>query len=126
MSDLGEQLIEIVRRKAGQQPFMEYVPELRYVGNGINVPDSCKYMHDDGPGCIIGHALFEAGLIDGSLRDDPDGLNCKVLEQLAETLELPLDEDELDWLCRVQGFQDAKQTWGNAVEFADERDAVLA
>lgn len=119
MSDLGEQLIEIVRRKAGQQPFMVYEPEMRYIGKGISIPDSCKYMHEDGPGCIIGHALFEAGLIDGSLRDDPDDLNVQFFENLADALELPIDDAELLWLSQVQSYQDCKQTWGIAVQNAD-------
>lgn len=127
MSDLGQQLIAIVRKKAAERPDFVYVsPEgmREHVITGQPVNGNCEYIHADGqPGCLIGQALFEAGIIDASLRDDPSppagGLNQTVFSRLAEALELPIDQDELRWLRRVQLEQDGLKPWGEAVRLAD-------
>jgi hypothetical protein len=119
MSELGQKLIESARRLAAERPSFVYKPER----TSPNVLALCKYVHDDGrPGCIIGHALFEAGLIDASMRST--GSNTGSFLELSYNLDLDLDEDETWWLGEVQRSQDSQCPWGLAVRIADKEESL--
>lgn len=112
MSELGERLIRLVREKAAEKPdFVYRQPPGTF---------ECLYMHDDGnPGCILGHALCDAGLIDSSLYWEH--VNQDTIGGLATLLELPLDRPELKWMREVQARQDEEEPWGRAVALADAK-----
>lgn len=120
MSDLGKQLIETVRAKAAAQPDFVYKPPMVQPGSGLAPhKDSCLYIHADGqPGCIIGHALFSAGLIDASLHKDSS--NREVFSVLVGTMDLPMDDVEISWLRAAQACQDSEFPWGESVSYADD------
>jgi hypothetical protein len=107
---LGDQLISLVRRKAQDNPDFVYTPPMGLGGD-------CNYMHEDGPGCIIGHALAGAGLIDRLFAFNPG--NAETVMTLNESLELGLHPTEVTWLRAVQAWQDTSSTWSRAVETAD-------
>lgn len=124
MSELGQQLIAIVRRKAAENPDFVYLPEGRIV-DGEEFEHTCQYIHRDGsPGCLIGQALFEAGLIDASLYERPD--NSGAFFDLVDTFAWPIDQREVDWLRRVQWYQDKRRPWGEAAQYADSKVALPA
>jgi hypothetical protein len=119
MSDLGKKLIESVRRLATERSSFIYEPERPTPG----VLALFKYIHDDGrPGCIIGHALFEAGVIDSSMKSS--GSNVSGFLVLQDSLGLDLDEDETWWLREVQRAQDCHRPWGHAVQIADKEESL--
>jgi len=113
MSDLGQKLIEIVRAKAAANPEFKYITPL---ANQQDDPP-CVYVYNGCPSCLIGHALFEAKVIDGSLESS--GKNTTTFGSLADHLELPIDTSEWKWLRAVQRYQDAHKPWGEAVARAD-------
>lgn len=119
MSDLGKQLIETVRAKAAEQPdFVYRAPMVKSPLSGEEHQGGCMYVHADGqPGCIVGHALFAAGLIDASLHENE--ANKKTINLLAHRLDLPVDHNELTWLSQAQKGQDAGHSWGKSVVGAD-------
>ena len=114
MSDLGQQLISIVRAKAADNPDFVYTTPL------VNQQDDppCVYVYDGCPSCLIGHALFDAKLIDGSLECD-QAKNSTGFTGLLDHLGLLLDTNEWKWLRQVQRYQDARRSWGEAVRQAD-------
>jgi hypothetical protein len=114
MSVLGQQLIEIVRRKAAEQPDFVYGPPIAAGG-----APSCFYVQNGQPSCLIGQALFESGVIDASIENVSH--NVANVSGLAEILDLPIDADELRWLSIVQHQQDARTPWDTAVAIADTR-----
>lgn len=132
MSETGQLLIAEVRRVAGAHPDKVYDRV------------SCAYMHDDGPGCIIGHALYNLGyLTPENMAKGVEGVTCSRVFQL---LEIGLDNDETKWLEWVQAAQDGRvrsdeepplsigvapspgeaqymtlrRSWGAAVKYADD------
>lgn len=111
MSELGQRLIQIVRQKAAENPdFVYQYPTGR---------DTCVYVHLGKPSCLIGQALWEAGLIDASLEDR--STNREVSDTLIQVLELPLDQVEVSWLRSAQLKQDSTTySWAEAVTHADE------
>ena len=115
MTFLGQKLIEIVRQKAAENPSFVYVPERdRETGRY----SACTYIRNGRPSCIVGHALFDAGLIDTSLEKTAS--NSIPFYALADELELGISTDELKWLGGVQKFQDNHRAWGQAVEWTDD------
>jgi hypothetical protein len=102
MSELGQKIIEGVRAAAAERPDYQ---------DG----DGCWYIRGSSPSCLVGHALWAAGLIDKDWRGDDRGAIVDVV--LYE--EWPLDEDEVYWLANVQNSQDRGDAWGLAVALAD-------
>jgi hypothetical protein len=120
VSELGQQLIEIVRRKAAEQPDFFYLPPPREDGGE---GETCLYVHPDGtPGCIIGQALLEAGVIDASFHTRGADNERAFPELAVDVLDLPLDAEERAWLSQVQRQQDGKCSWGWSVSRADQVD----
>lgn len=114
MSDLGQKLIGIVRAKAAETPDFVYSTPL------VNQQDDppCVYVYNGCPSCLIGHALFEAGVITPSLESQTG--NSKAFGQLTDELGLELDGDEAYWLRMVQRSQDTHLPWGESVKRADK------
>lgn len=112
MSAIGQQLIEIVRAKAAENPDFIYSPP-----GGEDA--SCVYVHEGRPSCLIGHALWECGLIDGDFERRV-GDNKQGFDDIAPMLGLELGQDELAWLLGTQGAQDNSRPWGAAVRRADQ------
>jgi hypothetical protein len=107
MSELGQKIIEGVRAAAAGRPDYIYPKD----GSG------CWYIRDYSPSCLVGHALWAAGLIDEDWRGDDYGAIADVV--LHE--KWPLDEDEVHWLSTVQKNQDIGRPWGDAVAIADDK-----
>lgn len=117
-TSIGEQLQEKVREIAAERP--DYV----YRGNGaVGKLGRCVYVRDGQPSCLIGHALWGLGLIDATLeqRGSGQGDNTGDIHSLADTLNLDIDSDSLDWLSQAQYRQDVGRPWGEAVQLADEQ-----
>lgn len=109
MSELGQKIIEGVRAAANKHP--DHVYKKTDMGG-------CQYVRDGAPSCIVGHALWAAGLIDSTCKFDErdnSGIDIIIRDE-----GWPLDVSEVDWLCRVQGEQDSGTPWGKAVELADK------
>ena len=124
MSAIGQQLIDLVRAKAAEKPDFRYRPP---AGEGA----SCVYVYRRKPSCILGHALWDAGLIDREFQgrrvvqqsilgtvDSP--ANEEGFDSIASILGLELDPIERAWLEQVQSEQDDETPWGLAVEAADD------
>lgn len=111
MTVLGEQLINSVRAHAAEKPDFIYKSPF---GDG----SSCVYVFEGCASCLIGQALFDAGLID-ALFEDNDG-NHEPFGSLTDRLDLALDPHERKWLREVQYWQDGRHPWGEAVMRADE------
>lgn len=109
MSVLGQQLIDIVRDKALEQPDFVYQ----------QIDGVCFYVRDKKPSCLIGQALWQVGMIDASLEDSPLNLNYETLGGLADYFGWNIDYHELKWLRKVQRYQDTNYRWGAAVQNAD-------
>lgn len=118
-TSIGEQLQEKVREIAAERP--DYVYKGK--GGGVGKPGRCVYVRDGQPSCLIGHALWGLGLIDATLeqRGSGQGFNTGDIHSLADTLKLDIDSDSLDWLSHAQYRQDVGNTWGDAVQLADEQ-----
>jgi hypothetical protein len=113
-----ERLVVAVREVAAEKPDLVY--SAPYGG--------CAYVADGQPSCIVGHAAWRLGLIDGSLESD-DGINSSGVTTLLRHLGV-LPNNDLDYgepgyarefLDAVQEKQDEGVPWGDAVEIADER-----
>lgn len=104
MSELGQKLIELVREAAEERPDM--------CMNG-----GCVYVRNGQPRCLIGQALWKAGLINESFESTRN--NTLILGAITSSLELALDQEELDWLRIAQSAQDTLHIWREAVQFAD-------
>lgn len=119
MSDIGQQLIRLVRAKAAENPDFRYQPPGgRYY--------SCVYVHKSQPSCLIGHALWGAGLINAEFEHR--GVDSQFLRKpnqdgfdaVQKVLGLELDREERAWLEQVQAEQDNEKPWGSAVQAADD------
>lgn len=118
MSAIGQQLINIVRTKAAEDPDFRYRPP---GGSGA----SCVYVYRRRPSCILGHALWGAGLINREFQDQrSQGIEFRANEDgfdsVSSLLGLELDPMERAWLEHVQTEQDNETPWGRAVESADD------
>lgn len=122
MSEIGQRLIEIVRAKAAENPDFIYEPP---GGSG----HSCVYVYRGEPSCLLGHALWEAGLIDEKFEHRleelngltyPQPLNEEGFGDIASALNLDLDAHERAWLENVQTHQDNERMWGTAPAVADD------
>lgn len=105
MSELGQQLIQIVRDKASEAPDFIYRMPPEH--------GTCMYVHNGQPSCLIGHGLAGAGI------RVPSRHNACTIGALVDFMELPIDFDEVTWLRAAQSQQDRNRTWGDAVAYAD-------
>ena len=114
MTEIGQKLIGLVRAKAAENPEFVYVRPRSEAG----IHGSCKYVVDGQPSCLIGHALWGAGLIDSSFEENY--CNTYPFRALVHELGLQqLDDNERKWLISVQHHQDDGRSWGTAVEWTD-------
>lgn len=107
-------LIELIRAKAEAKPDFVYEP---LAGAGIG--NSCVYVDDGKPSCIVGHGAWDAGLIGPEFqlsRHNSDGV-IELLEHLSTISEF--SGADRAWLEAVQEAQDTGQTWAEAVKTAD-------
>ena len=119
MSDIGQQIIAEVRKIASGNYAFVY-PHI-----------DCLYRDKVGTAsCLLGRALDNLGL----LPDDTSGLENRSIGNLLDTLQISVDKSERSWLIAVQVAQDGRfpspalfeselgrDSWGRAVEIADER-----
>ena len=112
MTVIGQQLISSVRAHAAQNP--DFVYHSPWADRGSS---SCVYVHNSLPSCIIGHALWDAGLIDASTENSV--FNSFPFLHIVAALNLTLDCEEQLWLRDVQGCQDLQEPWGESVNKAD-------
>lgn len=110
MSDVGQRLIAEVKRVAGEHPEFCY----RTPGDTTQ----CKYVKDSAPSCLVGHGLWNLGLIDASLeRAVRHGykVNSSGIHGLIDAPDLDLDDYEIEWLAEAQDAQDDGHPWGECV-----------
>ena len=114
MTEIGQKLIGIVRARAAENPEFVYERQRTPAGNF----GSCRYVLDGQPSCLIGHALWGAGLIDAFFEEHY--CNTYPFRTLVHELGLQqLDDNERKWLISVQHHQDDGRSWGTAVEWTD-------
>ena len=94
--------------------------------------DVCQYMHGEQPGCLIGHVLVRLGAQAEVLRvaeqnfitGQGHGLGVEdflgILAPTWSTLGYSLTEDAVHMLTVAQNLQDCSNTWGRALEAAQE------
>ena len=94
--------------------------------------DVCQYMHGEQPGCLIGHVLVRLGahgevlrIAEGNFIDaNSHGLGVEeflgILAPTWGTLGYSLTEDAVRALTVAQNLQDCSNTWGRALEAAQE------
>lgn len=112
MTEIGQQIIGAVRAVAAEHSAHVY-PK-----------GHCVYVGNDGlPACLLGHALWRLDLINSDLLSIP--ANDDGIDALFDSLDIVVDEPEMEWLEAVQGGQDAQSPWGSAVLFADHVDGDL-
>lgn len=105
MSELGQQLIAETRKVVEANPDFVY--------SGV-----CRYVKEGQPSCLIGHALWNLNLIDGTLEDSPHNGNSSW--GIINHLELDVDPESMDWLSYAQSRQDSGYyTWAGAISEAD-------
>lgn len=103
---------------AGREDFVYKSPD----GHGIDNPDyHCEYAHGDKPGCLIGVVLHQAGVTVDQLAELPANYvnNTEVLLQLRE-FGFTLTAGAEQVLRRAQAEQDNGNTWGKALEVAEQ------
>lgn len=114
MSNRGAKLIKIIRDLAAEKPDFVYErPGNYHDGKG------CVYVHDGQPSCIVGHAMWRAGLIDDSFENmnyNHHGFGGHIPGMKT------LTGREVQWLEEVQGNQDCGETWSDAVLNADNME----
>lgn len=71
----------------------------------------CRYVGPHGePGCIVGHVLYQIGLLDKAEEKTP-AFTLSVLQKNFEP-------DAVEFLNTFQQYQDAGDSWGNAMAAA--------
>lgn len=108
MSEIGQKLIAETRKVAAERSDFVY--------QGF-----CQYVDGGKPACLIGHALWNLGLIDESLEFRSVNEDC--VRFVANDLNIALDDSEEDWLMNTQSGQDHGTSWGMSVVRADELDS---
>ncbi len=112
MSELGQKIIAETRKVAAGNPDFVYQ----------KISGACKYVRNGNPDCIIGHALWNVGLIDA---DCPwDGYGVSSISNVIRDVDWGkgLDSDEVGWLSIVQDSQDTGYSWREAIAKADRED----
>jgi hypothetical protein len=106
MSEIGQKIIAETRKVAAETPGFVY--------RGL-----CQYVDGGRPACLIGHALWNLGLIDETLEHL--SVNDDAVRFVTNHLDIALDEAEESWLNLAQSRQDNGFPWGTSVVRADER-----
>lgn len=109
MSEIGQKIIAAVRDVANNDPGHVYEHE------------KCRYVVDGRPACLIGHALWNVGLISGDIEKST--CNGEAVDYVAAFLGLDIDGSERDWLSNAQEVQDNGKPWEYAVQQADGIEA---
>lgn len=78
----------------------------------------CLYVHDDQPGCIVGHVLHAAGVSLPVLLAEETNDAEGALRNLARENTLNYEDGVSQLLQDVQGAQDKGTPWGEAVREA--------
>lgn len=107
MSETGQTIIKAVREAAERSPL--------YVYEG-----HCQYIKAGAPSCLVGHALWDLGMID--LNFARGTINNEGIDAVLPMLGIEVDHSELVWLEVAQTAQDTQSTWQEAVRQADEFD----
>lgn len=123
MTELGQKLIASVRAKAEANPNFVYDKVKRVVVPGIPPAESCVYVMDGQPSCIVGHGLWEGGLINAEFEYSPS--NGDAVRHLIDDMDLDIDPVEASWINTVQYEQDRQTPWGTAVAIADAQHADI-
>jgi hypothetical protein len=83
-------------------------------------PTNCLYVHPGGKvGCIVAHWLHYYHDVSLYVLDSQEGLSAADAAQNALGYRFE-DEDVVAFLDRIQSYQDALQTWGQALLMALE------
>lgn len=78
--------------------------------------EQCMYVHEDGPGCIVGYVLHAAGVPLEALNEHENTYASKMVRYLLdEEIIDSADEWAMDLLNTVQDRQDNGVSWGLAV-----------
>ena len=114
MTEIGQSLIDAVRKAANDDPdFIYHKPR----GGEL-----CYYVYGAKPSCIVGKAAWNLGLIDASFEKTSD--NTSGVSGLMERLAIDLEFDEQEWLEEAQNAQDTGASWFAAVRRADRAVAL--
>src|SRR6185437_3695800 len=80
----------------------------------------CQYVQDGKPACLIGHALWNLGLIDADLESR--SYNDDGVDMIKQRLNIDIDDDEEIWLAEAQSAQNRRRPWGEDIQlFANEQ-----
>ena len=110
----ARQIIDEVRRLAAEQPDFVYERPMVEDEHGRWVESSrCQYLHADGPGCIIGHAMAGIGV------SVPVTCEGKGVRDVLRFFGIDFTVDEGLFLATVQRAQDRGERWGYAIGEAD-------
>lgn len=108
------ELMDKVREVAAERPAYIYP-----MPSGGEV---CKYLHDDAPGCIFGHALNQLG-VPVEVLHKMDVNETSIEGALVEWGLVPdRGTDESRWCAAVQAAQDGGIPWSEAVAIGDWMD----
>lgn len=81
--------------------------------------DDCKYVHDDEPGCIVGHVLISGLGLPSTLLSACEGTDAShVLRVARQDALITADADAESYLCDLQSLQDSGDSWGKADSLA--------
>lgn len=108
------QIIDTVRELANENPDFVYERPLVENAHGVTVESSrCQYLHADGPGCIMGHALSRQGI------SVPVSFEGKGINDVLRAFGFAPTDEQARWLNNVQRSQDKGNAWSFAVVDGD-------
>lgn len=83
----------------------------------------CFYVHGDRPGCLVGQFLHANGVTLKELTDQ-EGRNA---EEVVMELIPDVSPEVVDYLARVQTYQDEEETWKHAIEtsYREAEEALI-
>lgn len=81
--------------------------------------DDCMYVHDDEPGCIVGHVLISGLGLASTLLESIEGQDASHALSLAVRHGIIIYDDDAEiYLLNLQAFQDSGDSWGKADRLA--------
>lgn len=122
--DLATEMVEKAVRSKGEN--YVYVKPSNYVTCAYSIPTDAGYKR-----CIIGEALFLAGIVENDQWYENLGINTqagtvKVAEELqAQGLISGYDDDAVSALNDAQRIQDDGGTWGEAFKMLKESIRIM-